>query len=531
MQACLKLFEATGNITYYNRATDLYNTFENQFYDSSKNAYKTSIGVINNNKNFSSNLMLTEAYLKAFEIYNSTVLDATFNTSSQVPDFIINQDILNLTCDYAFERTLSYTKQGAGSNTTRYNNITNANITYIFRYPDDSLIEVITYEIDNSTTQLLYPINESLPIDDGYSILIYANSSFFSTVFTIKTFNIISGLVNVSLQGLEEYDSLYQGQTINITLQINNTRNKWIILNISLEGFGIENATLFDINFTRYIFTNISFNLTIKNDASPGKRNIAFKISNGSVIYLEVLEEISIENALTFSNLIYVSKAVAGDNVQVSMTLINFFPNVTQSFNVSFSGTYINDVKYPENLAINQIKVAYFNIFTIGFIPEDSIEIEMSISVGETIFYTEIITVEIIPKFEIISVEFSEKVTQGVNPHLIIIIRNNRDSSEEFTLIINDQKVDTDLDELSPGDNRIDYEIERIYNPYELGKSYYLIEVEDESEEVIVKDYFEYEVELSAINLVLFYIMPILVPIGVILYYKNKDIKNELLRR
>jgi len=37
MQACLKLFEATGNITYYNRATDLYNTFENQFYDSSDN--------------------------------------------------------------------------------------------------------------------------------------------------------------------------------------------------------------------------------------------------------------------------------------------------------------------------------------------------------------------------------------------------------------------------------------------------------------------------------------------------------------
>ncbi|MBY9003318.1 MAG: hypothetical protein KGD73_05050, partial [Candidatus Lokiarchaeota archaeon] len=39
MLACLKLFEYTGNLTFYNTAFDLHNTFENNFYDSSVNAY------------------------------------------------------------------------------------------------------------------------------------------------------------------------------------------------------------------------------------------------------------------------------------------------------------------------------------------------------------------------------------------------------------------------------------------------------------------------------------------------------------
>ena len=324
---------------------------------------------------------------------------------------------------------------------------------------------------------------------------------------------------------------MYQGRTVNITLPVNNTRNDHITLNVTLEGFGIENATIMNVNFTRYILTNVSFNLTIREDAPPGKRNISFKFKNGSILYLEVVKEIEIVNALTYSNLIYHNKIVAGNHIQISMNLINFFPNATQSFNVSFSGNYINDVKLLVFLAENQMKTVFYNVFSVSIIPEDSIEIEMSISVGETIFYTEILTVEIIPKFEIISLEFSEDVIQGVNPHIIIIIQNNLDSSEEFTLIINDEKVSTDLDELSPGENRIEYEIERLYNPYEFGTKTVVIEIEDESEDSIVKKQFEYEVRISAINIIFFYLFPILIPIAVILFYKNKDIKNKLLRR
>ena len=531
MQACLKLFEVTGNFTYYNRSIELYKMFESKMYDSAVNAYKTSIGsLVNNYKNFTSNLRVSEAYLKAFKIYNNTVLDATFNTTNQVPDFIVNQDVLNLTCDYAYEQIISFSKPTIGFNTTRYNNITNANITYVIYYPNSTIFKIEVREITANTTNLSFLINESFLIEDGYSIEIYANTTYFGTAFAKKTFNVISGLVNKSIIGLEGVN-LHQGITVNITLPVNNTRNDNITLDVSLEGFGIENAAIMNVNFTRYILTNVSFNLTIKDDATPGKRNISFKFKNGSILYLEVVKEIEIVKALTYSNLIYNNKLAAGNSIKISMNLENNFPNRNQTFNVSFSCNYINDIKFRAFLSENEMKTVFYHVFSRSNIPEDSIDIEMSISIGETIFYTEILTIEIIPKFEIISLEFSEDVIQGVNPHIIIIIQNNQDSSEEFTLIINDEKVSTDLDELSPGENRIEYEIERFYNPYEFGSKTVVIEIEDESEDSIVKEQFEYEVRISAINLIFFYLFPILIPIAVILYYKNKDIKNKLLRR
>ena len=74
MSACLKFFEHTGNLTYYNRAWDLYNTFESSFYDTSVNSFIYSIDPVDNGKNLYSNLKLSEAYLDAYEIYASIVL-------------------------------------------------------------------------------------------------------------------------------------------------------------------------------------------------------------------------------------------------------------------------------------------------------------------------------------------------------------------------------------------------------------------------------------------------------------------------
>ncbi len=530
MEAVLKLFEVTGDISYYDRAKELYYTFENKLYDNINNAYNTSIGtLINNNKNFTANLRLSEAYLKALDIYTSTRLDASFNTTNQIPDLVLNQDVLNLTCDYAFEKSISFTKPTPGTNTTRYNNITDADITYIFYYPNGTTyFDKITRKIENNTISLLYSINETLPLGDGYSIIIYANTTYFGTAFISKSFNIISGLENKSLQGLEEFNFLYQSQSVNITLPINNTRHHNITLDISLEGDGIDSEYLQNILFVPNILTNISFNLTINNDAKRGEQNIYFRFKNGSIVYLEVIEKIFIENALGYSNLIFAGKVVPGNDIKVSLNLFNYL-NDSQDFNLLFSGIFIHDVNISISLDPNKIiTVSYLILAKLG-INVETIDIEMSISTGS--FEPKTITVEILPKFEIIRIEFPSKVTQGVNPHLIIVIQNNLDSKEEFSLIINNDKVSTEFDELTPGENRIDYEFERFNNPYEFGIKSIEIEIEDESDDVIVKEYFEYELQISSFNLIVFYFIPILIPISIILHYKNKDIKTKLLRR
>ncbi|TET59632.1 MAG: hypothetical protein E3J52_05470, partial [Promethearchaeota archaeon] len=88
MRACLKLFEGTGNITYYNRALKLYNSIESNLFDDINSVYNSSLS--DTSKSFNSNLKLSKAYLDAFDIYNSTVLIGVYNVSGNVPDFIFN---------------------------------------------------------------------------------------------------------------------------------------------------------------------------------------------------------------------------------------------------------------------------------------------------------------------------------------------------------------------------------------------------------------------------------------------------------
>ncbi|GAI39220.1 unnamed protein product, partial [marine sediment metagenome] len=113
LEACLKLFELTGNITYYDRAVEIFELFENNFYDSVNKAYDFSL--TNSTKNLNSNLNLRRAYLKASEIYSSTLLKSKFNLTETVPDYLINQDVMNLTSTYSFNKEDQYYNPGNDS--------------------------------------------------------------------------------------------------------------------------------------------------------------------------------------------------------------------------------------------------------------------------------------------------------------------------------------------------------------------------------------------------------------------------------
>jgi hypothetical protein len=179
LEACIRLFQLTGNITYYDRAIELFNSFENNLYDSTNNAYDFSLS--DSNKNFNSNLKLYDAYSEASDTYSSTILDANYNLTATVPDFVFNQDIMNLTSVYAFENTESFYNLSIDSYdpfTIRYN-ITDADINYIFKYPNGTFLTQFENQIispDESDT-LIYPIEETLPIGEGYNIYIWASSN------------------------------------------------------------------------------------------------------------------------------------------------------------------------------------------------------------------------------------------------------------------------------------------------------------------------------------------------------------------
>lgn len=529
MLACLKLFEYTGNITYYDRAWDLYSTFESSFYDNSVNSYKETIDPVDNDKNLYSNLRLCEAYLTASNIYNDTQLNSLYNTTDQIPNFIFNQDTLNITSVYSYYKSDKYynsSTKSYESYTVEYE-IDDASISYIFKNPEQIIIDTISQQVTDTSSELLYSITDSLKLGTGYYLQIFTNCSNFSPAYTLKQFNVTSGLVNSSILGLPQ--TLYQGPIVNITVPINNTRSKDVNLTVSMEGTDIV-PDYQNVTFITNVLTNVTFNLTTILDATIGPHTISFKFKDGNTIYLIINKTITIGHSFDYSSFIYQNTIVNGESGFVSMILTNFLPNSSQIFNISY---YQDDfVIYQEEIFLyeKEIKSMYF-ILNYALTEDDVINATMIISKGETEFYTKQFYVDIIPKYEILSVSFPDTVEQGALAPFILTIRNNQEKSESFSLYVNGELVTTNLNSLGPGINRIVFEVVPSINPYDFGKKSYIFELRDSSNNPIARYYFEIQLELSAFNLIVFYIFPVLIPICIVLIYKNKEIKHKLLRR
>ncbi|MFX0080765.1 MAG: hypothetical protein ACFE94_03335 [Candidatus Hodarchaeota archaeon] len=538
LEACIRLFQLTGNITYYDRAIEIFNSFENNLFDSTNNAYNYALA--DTSKNFNSNLKLFDAYLRASNTFSSTILDANYNLTATVPNFVFNQDIMNLTSYFAFENIEYYYNLSIDSYVpfTTKHNITDADINYIFKYPNGTFLDQFNHQIispDESHT-LIYDIEETLPIGEGYYIYIWANKTYFNLADTIKRFNVNSGLINETIEGLVSF--LYQGPLLNITLPINYTRKDNLTLTASLEGNDIINFTAQEINFTASTeldeLTYIEFNLTARLGAIPGPSVIVFKITQGNILYLEIKKIIEIGYSFDYENLLYQSRVVSGENIEIFMNLINYLPNATQLLNVSFTGKTKNSIEpyiQEETLDEKEIRTVSYNLKTLENIENDIIRIEMAIKQNTTTYYTEELTIEIIPRFEIISVSFPKTVTQGAAAYFIAVLKNNLDHPEGISLFFNGELVQSNIEELIPGENRIEKKIIPATNPYEFGTKTYRVILKDSENNEIARFFFEITLELSTFNLIIFYVVPVIIPIGIILYFLHKQLKYKKLRR
>ncbi|MFX0179854.1 MAG: hypothetical protein ACFE78_06670 [Candidatus Hodarchaeota archaeon] len=532
LTACMKLFETTRNLTYYNRAWQLHETFENSFYDDTVNAYKLSIdSPVNNNKNFYANLKLSEAYLYAAEIYASTVIKTSYNVSEEIPDYIFNEDTMNITSSYVFEKDIDF------YNTTTYEyetyksqyNIVSADITYLFKYPNGTFIEKRQQQIIDESITLLYNINDSMPIGSGYYLYIYTNTSIFATAISLKRYNIISGLRYEGILGLP--NRVYQGPTYNITLQINNTRNEDVTLNVSMEGDDIYNHSQV-VYLPTMVLTNISFSLIAVLEADLGDHNLTFQFKKNEILYLEIIRIIDIGHSFDYADFYYESRVTSGGIIDISLKLLNFLPNSSQYLNITFSGEDLaQEIVEEITLLKSETKTVYYSIELVDNITSDTTEIEMNIKKGNTVFYTKSFSIKIIKKFELLSVTFPNVVPQGDYAYFIMVIQNNQKISEMFSLYVNEERVETNINGLGPGKNTIIAKVLPTINPYDFQTKSYAFVLRDSSNDIIAQFYFEVKVELTTFNFVVFYLLPILIPIAIVLFYKNKEIKHKLLRR
>jgi hypothetical protein len=220
---------------------------------------------------------------------------------------------------------------------------------------------------------------------------------------------------------------------------------------------------------------------------------------------------------------------VKGDILQINLTTTNFLQNNTQSFNLSISGDYIDNINNQEHtLAEEEVKIISNDCNVSNTINSDTIQVEIRISKGDTTFYTKSITLEVVDIIEIVDCSFSNSATQGSSAYLVLIVKNNLKGSQEYTLYINSWKITGSLE---PGENTIRKSVVPTINPYDFTPKTYSIKLYDQQSNEVYRNSFTVYMELSVMFLVLCYILPILAPIAIVIYFKNKQVKMDKLRR
>ena len=84
---------------------------------------------------------------------------------------------------------------------------------------------------------------------------------------------------------------------------------------------------------------------------------------------------------------------------------------------------------------------------------------------------------------------------------------------------------------MSPGENKLLAKVLPSIFPYDFQVKSFAFTLKDNEGEILAEYYYEVALELTPFNLMVFYVLPILIPIAVLLYYKNKELQRKLLRR
>ncbi len=515
MSACSKLFEITGNYSYYNRTIQLFESIEKYFFNHTLNAYNTTHA--DNSKNLNTNLKLCEAHLNAKNVYDQADLVSNFNTTTPTPNLIIGQDTLKVTSNYTF------------SSAYAYYNITNANVSFTVRYPNGTIIlKENKSTINDGVEYFMFRVNETLPIGDDYSVYIFANRSYFKTSSNLLKFNVISGITNESLQGLNT--EFLQGETKNITIVVKSIRKFTISTVLTIYSTGLNTySQLVTINPTG--ITSIEVNITAKSDAPSTNHTATIIFSRGINTFLTMEGNFSTTSALELKTLLFNSQSVQGGTVQFSLSLKNNLPDDAQLINITFSGDLINTLEDQITFQPNELKSLTYSVLLNSSIETDNITINLNILKGANVIISEEIRVEILPDLSIVEVSFPERVSQGSLATLILVLQNNKAEIQNISLYVNGLRVDLGSGSLKPGLNRIEYSVIPTINPYDFAPKTYNFEVKSERDITLSIYQFTVQPEITASNILFFYVTPLAIPVAVILYYKSKELIQKRLTR
>jgi hypothetical protein len=80
---------------------------------------------------------------------------------------------------------------------------------------------------------------------------------------------------------------------------------------------------------------------------------------------------------------------------------------------------------------------------------------------------------------------------------------------------------------VSFGESRFTIDMDNpIRNPYNIGEESYQIIIKDVTDKTLASKVISVNIKPSTLNIFIFYVLPVLIPIGVIIYFKYKELEQ-----
>ncbi|MCP4762656.1 MAG: hypothetical protein GY870_12825 [archaeon] len=532
LRATLDLFKSTGNITYYNAALAHFNGIESNMYNSTNCSYYSTINIDQEkieSKTIEGYNNLIASLMQFQEIYDWTVLTPLDLSNSLNHMYLINNTFnisinVNISHDFSYDAVNSHWSISAPIN--------NSQIIYTLRYANNDTIihSQVGITDSNGTDNYEYEYPTSLPIG-YYKLSVLANCSNYANPISemINNIEIFSGIEAISITQVGE--TIFPGEKTLYNISITSIRSDNLTVNIKNDGDSFDEEILNDINVENDTTTYVLMNVSVKDTVDwVEDQEIIVTIYNNSLEMKSITPSISVSSPLSFIELFFEKEIIFPNPFDITISFQNLrtiTPESSIKVEVNGIGIESHSETISESIAAQEIKT-----FEVSISPEtDTLPglhtFQVNLSKDGISFWLNEYTVEIVPEIEILEINGFSSIIQGQMPYITFKIVNNNESSKPVSITSNGINIAEDY-LLNPGENVFTVDIDGVLiNPYDITQKNYEIKVYNENGDLIGLKTINIDLLLSPGNLFFFYILPIIVPVGILLYFQHKKIEEE----
>ncbi len=526
LTAVSKLFEITGNFTYYDYCMDMYDSIEQFFKDSSSNGiYFKSIEPENKSqdrvKNFGSNSYIVRSLSLMEDLANKATLDLTSNTSDTI---IKGEEIdMNISSIYSFD------KEAILFDETLENEVLISNSSFFCTIRNSSNDIVDSYSTSSNpdndgTYEIIYNI-ESLNTGT-YTISMCANNTGVKTVFSEISFEIISGIQLLSSE--ISVDEIIAGDVFDLNLTFDSSRLEDLNVSININSSSIVNQTHHNElihNEASELETSLIYSIQALTEAALDSQIIVIEVYIDDDILISKTINLDLQTAISFQQtsdltgyrgkefqLEVIYKNSASESIDVKIVIDGEFiiSDISSEMLNPGLSTKIYSILIEDDAPLRSID---YNI-EVSRVSDDNTLISQDLS----------IVVENPLEFKYIEVpEFSYHFKKSF---VLVSIYNHLDVNQNVTISIDDD-INSSIVVLNPRENIFKVPIGSFLNPYNLNTEEFFFKITDMDGNLIYEQYISTKVKPSIQSLLLAYVAPILIPIIGMVVFKQIAMENK----